>query len=229
MLAHPRCGNRPQYRPQHGPQHRPQRDVTAGQADSQKHVHFSDVSPQRLEYDFDWELELVYWYSRGEMKSFNETRFDEADVLRKERGILTSSRDDADALTMSTRNRFIDDTMTHALDDVDDSHEISIRGIEHFVWPVLQKEMMVRKRELKNMVLVYSRDPKARKKDPEGIKLAEECDKYSCWARNVSTERGVKYCQMKRGDGRGGGLLTWAHNTYKEQRRISVHRIDRGD
>jgi hypothetical protein len=24
-------------------------------------------------------------------------------------------------------------------------------------------------------------------------------------------------------------LLTWAHNTYKEQRRISVHRIDRGD
>jgi hypothetical protein len=163
------------------------------------------------------------------MKSFNETRFDEADVLRKERGILTSSRDDADALTMSTRNRFIDDTMTHALDDVDDSHEISIRGIEHFVWPVLQKEMMVRKRELKNMVLVYSRDPTARKKDPEGIKLAEECDKYSCWARNVSTERGVKYCQMKRGDGRGGGLLTWAHNTYKEQRRISVHRIDRGD
>ena len=112
--------------------------------------------------------------------------------------------------------------MTHALDDVDDSHEISIRGIEHFVWPVLQKEMMVRKRELKNMVLVYSHDPTARKKDPKGIELAAECAKYSSWARNVSTEQGIKYCQMKRGGGRGGGLLTWAHNTAKGQRHISV-------
>jgi hypothetical protein len=218
--------NRPQYRPQHGSQHHPQRGVTRGHADSQKHVHFSDVSPQRREYDFDWELELAYWYSKGEMKSFNETRFDEADVLRKERGIRTSSRDDADALTKSTRNLFIGDMVTHALDDADDSHEITIRGIEHFVWPVLQKEMMVRKRELKNMVLIYSRSPMARKKDPEGIKLAEECAKYSSWARNVATERGVKYCEMKRGGGRGGGLLTWAHNTSNGQRHISVNRID---
>lgn len=162
------------------------------------------------------------------MKSFNEIRFDEADVLRKERGILTSSRDDADLLTESSRNLFIGDTITHALDDEDDSHEISIRGIEHFVFPVLQKEMMMRKRELKNMVLVYSRDPTARKKDPEGIKLAEDCAKYSSWARNVSTERGIKYCQMKRGGGRGGGLLTVAHRISRGLRRISVNRIDRG-
>ena len=87
MYQYPRSSNRPQYRPQHGPQHRPRRGVTRGQANSQKHVHFSDVTPQRLEYDFHWELELAYWYSKEEMKSFNETRVDEADILRKERGI----------------------------------------------------------------------------------------------------------------------------------------------
>ena len=201
MLTHRCCVNCPQYHPQQVSQHHPQHGVTRGHADSQKHVHFLDVSPQCLEYDFDWELELAYWYSKEEMKSFNETRFDEANVLHKEHRIQTSLRDDADALTMSTQNLFIRDTVTHALDDADDSHEITILGIKHFVWPVLQKEMMMRKRELKNMVLIFSRSPMARKKDPEGIKLAEECAMCSSWVGNVATEWGVKYCKKKRGRG----------------------------
>ncbi|KAL3780298.1 hypothetical protein ACHAW5_008340 [Stephanodiscus triporus] len=158
--------------------HRGRRNIARGQTD-EKHVHFADhVSPQHQEYDFNWEFELAYWYSREDMKSFIKTS---SSVIRS----------------------------LMPWDDEDDSHEISTRGIEHFVFPVLQKEMMMRKRELKNMVLVYSRDPTARKKDPEGIKLAEDCAKYSSWVRNVATERGIKYCQMKRGGDKEGGCCRW--------------------
>lgn len=136
-----------------------------------------------------------------------EERFDDADVLRKERGIRTSSRNDADDLTVSKRDLFIGDKITNVLDDIDDSHEISVRGIEHFVFPVLQKEMVRRKKEVKKAVLDYSRNPMVRKRDPQGIKLAADSAKHSQWARDVAKERGIKYCQMKRGGGRGGGLL----------------------
>ncbi|KAL7540060.1 hypothetical protein ACHAWF_006584, partial [Thalassiosira exigua] len=180
---------------------------------------FTDTAGQRHEYDFDWELEPEYWYSKGELKAFNEVRFDEADVLRKERGIRTSSRNDADDMTDNKRDVFIGDKITNALDDVDDSHEISLRGIEHFVFPVLQKEMVRRKKDLKKTVLGYSRDPVARRKDPGGDKLALESAHHSQWARDVATERGIKYCQMKRGGGRGGGLLQIAKST-KGQRRM---------
>lgn len=174
---------------------------------SRNRVHFTDIAAKRHDYEFDWELEPDYWYSKPELKSFNDVRFDDADVLRKERGIRTASRNDADDLTTSKRNVFIGDKITNALDDVDDSHEISVRGIEHFVFPVLQKEMVRRKKALKMVVIGYSKNPVARKKDPQGIKLAEESESHSKWARDVATERGIKYCQMKRGGGRGGGLL----------------------
>jgi hypothetical protein len=188
---------------------------------SKRHVHFTDISAQRREYEFDWGQEPEYWYSKDELKSFNEVRFDEADVLRKERGIRTSSRNDADDLSSSKRDRFIGDKITNALDDVDDSGVISLRGIEHFVYPVLQKEMVRRKKDLKKTVIGYSRDPKIRKLDPQGIKLAEQSAHHSQWARDVATERGIKYCQMKRGAGRGGGLLSITHSA-KARRGLSI-------
>ncbi len=198
---------------------------------SGKHVHFTDVSAKKIEYSFDWELEPEYWYSKTELKSFNEVRFDDADVLRKERGIRTSSRNDADTLSESRRDIFIGDKITHALDDVDDSHEISLRGIEHFVFPVLQKEMVRRKKELKRAVVGYSRDPVAKKKDPKGIQLAKDAAEHSQWARDVATERGIKYCQMKRGAGRGGGLLSTMHNSKnaKGMRGFNLKDLDLND
>mmetsp|Transcript_3030 Transcript_3030/g.6297 ORF Transcript_3030/g.6297 Transcript_3030/m.6297 type:complete len:239 (-) Transcript_3030:221-937(-) len=174
---------------------------------TKRRVSFADIAAKRHEYDFDWELEPVYWFSRDELKSFNEVRFDEADVLRSARGIKTSSRNDADNLDGSGRDVYIGDKITNALDDIDDDHEISVRGIEHFVFPVLQKEMIRRKKDLKRTVLGYSRDPKVRRMDPKGIKLAQQTISLSQWARDVATERGIKYCEMKRGGGRGGGLL----------------------
>jgi hypothetical protein len=170
----------------------------------QKKIHFADVkNPQRHEYAFDWDLENDVWYSRAELKAFNETRWNEADVLRKQRGISTSSRDDADKIEAGRElDIFIGDKITNALDDRDEG-EISVRGIEHFVWPVLQKEMIRRKKALKKVVIEQSHNKTLRKKDPQGLLLAEEVAFHSQWARDVATERGIKYCSMKR----GGGLL----------------------
>ena len=162
------------------------------------------------------ELEGNYWFSKAELKTFNEVRFDEADVLRKERGIRTKSRHDADGIEEEDdRNNFIGDALTHALDDDNDGHDISLRGIEHFVWPVLQKEMVMRKKELKKVVLEW-RLPANRRKDANGIKLAEDSAKLSEWARDVAQERGIKYCEMKR-----GGILLQNTRTYKMNQRVN--------
>ena len=198
---------------------------------AKKKVNFTDTDAVRHEYSFDWDLESDYWFNKQELKDFNEHRFDDADILRKERGISTSSRNDADKLVReSRRNIFIGDKITNALDDADDSHEISLRGIEHFVFPVLQKEMIRRKKELKYTVLGYSRSKEERKNDPQGVKLAKQTEKLSQWARDVATERGIKYCEMKRGGGRGGGLLLSSHTNknMKAKRGFVIEKSERG-
>jgi hypothetical protein len=113
----------------------------------------------------------------------------------------------------------VGDTITAALDDVDNG-EVSVRGIEHFVWPVLQKEMISRKKELKAFVVEYSKDTNRRANDPNGEKLAAAVVEMSKWARNVASERGIKYCQMKR----GGALLKNTHAIFG-RRKLDVGRM----
>ena len=154
------------------------------------------------------------------MASLKDQRFEDADILRKERGISTSSRDDADKIADGREKEiYVGDTITHALDDVDNG-PVSVRGIEHFVWPVLQKEMISRKKELKTFVVEYSRDKSRRGADPTGDKLAAAVIEKSQWARNVASERGIKYCQMKR----GGALLKNTH-AILGRRRLDVGRM----
>jgi len=61
-----------------------------------KRVSFKDSKTEHHTYEFDWDYFDDYFYSKEEVKSFSEHRYDEADILRKERGIRTSSRHDAD-------------------------------------------------------------------------------------------------------------------------------------
>ena len=91
-------------------------------------VHFRDSKTKTHHYDFDWAYADDYFYNKEEVKSFSEHRFDEADILRKERGIRTSSRNDADDIVGESHNHFIGDALTHALDDDNDNHEITLRG-----------------------------------------------------------------------------------------------------
>ncbi|KAL7505575.1 hypothetical protein ACHAXN_003056 [Cyclotella atomus] len=187
-----------------------------------KHVHFASgpFLQKRHSYPFDWSLAPHVWYNHSELASLKEQRFEEADLLRKERGISSSSRDDADKIADGQeKDIYVGDTITRALDDVDDG-EISVRGIEHFVWPVLQKEMISRKKELKAFVVGYYRDKNRRAEDPNGDKLAAAVIELSQWARNVASERGIKYCQMKR----GGALLKNTH-AILGRRRLDVGRM----
>jgi hypothetical protein len=171
-----------------------------------KRVCFKDSKTEHHTYEFDWDYFDDYFYSKEEVKSFSEHRYDEADILRKERGIRTSSRHDADNTVGEAHIHFIGDALTHALDDDNDAHGVSLRGIEHFVWPVLQKEMVTRKKQVRKVVAEWS-IPKNRRKDSKGLKLAEDVAELSKWARDVASERGIKYCEMKRGGGLSG-LLT---------------------
>jgi hypothetical protein len=180
------------------------------QRKGKKKVRF-DTKTIQHDYEFEGDYFDDYFFNRPEIKAMNDRRFDEADILRKERGIRTKSRKDADDIEGEIHDHFIGDALTHALDDEKDDHEISLRGIEHFVWPVLQKEMQVRKNAVRRVVIDWS-IPKNRKKDPKGLKLAEESAQLSKWARVVATERGIKYCEMKR----GGMLLKNTRNMWSD-------------
>lgn len=203
---------------------------------TKKSIHFPTTvaaAIQRHQYSFDWEHERSYWYSREELNGFKAARLEDVGALRKVLGIEVASRDDADTLTTSVRDLFIHDKITFAfdlgdVDDVDDDHDISIQGIEHMVFPVLQKEMVGQRKELRGSVLGHARDPGRRKKDPQGLRLADESAAHSAWARDVAAERGMKYTQMKRGKGRGGGLLAMTH-TMKTGRACRQFSGLRGD
>jgi len=186
-------------------------------AKKKKSVHFPttrEAAIQRYKYDFDWEFERAYWYSRDELGGFKHERLVDAGALREARGIEIASRDDADALAEDTKELYIGDKITFALDDKD-TGDVSIQGVEPFVYPVLQKEMVRRKKELKASVLARARDPQRKTKDPQGLRLAEESRGHSQWARDVASERGMKYTLMKRGSGGGGGLLQQTHTKKK--------------
>lgn len=184
-----------------------------------------DIATERHKYDFDWELEGAYWYSRDELKSMRSVRLADAATLREALGINADTIDDADGLTAGSRDAFIGYKITNALDCVrDDDREVSLQGIEPFVFPVLMKEMCRRRRKLQCAVLRRSRYNRRRGLDPEGIDLAEESAKRSEWARDVASERGIKYCEMKRGR---GGLLQ-ATKCVGARRNFSIcEKIDR--
>eukprot|EP00585_Thalassiosira_rotula_P011127 CAMPEP_0196156462 /NCGR_PEP_ID=MMETSP0910-20130528/42378_1 /TAXON_ID=49265 /ORGANISM="Thalassiosira rotula, Strain GSO102" /LENGTH=170 /DNA_ID=CAMNT_0041420913 /DNA_START=66 /DNA_END=575 /DNA_ORIENTATION=- len=126
-------------------------------------VHFTDTPDRHHKYEFDWDAEGDYWFSQVELKAMIQARQDDAMILRAERQIKVATRDDADALSNTSHDVFIGYKITEALDDADHNQEVSIRGIEHFVHPVLQKEMVRRKKELKKSVLGYSRNPQMRR------------------------------------------------------------------
>jgi hypothetical protein len=76
------------------------------------------------------------------------------------------------------------------LNTPDDHDTTSIRGIEHFVYPELQQEMIRKKKEVQSqvMLLVTSKKP-----DPQGWRLANHFRMYSQWARDVALDKGRAY------------------------------------
>ena len=68
--------------------------------------------------------------------------------------------------------------------------------------------------------MVEWRRPVNRRKDPKGLKLAEDAATLSQWARDVAQERGIKYTEMRR----GGMLLK---NTRNMKMNVTNRRLSK--
>ena len=169
-------------------------------ADGKKVVHFSTIEVQP--FRFDWSLANDVFYSRKELTAMGQSRFDDAATLRQQRHLDERGRSDCpgdceggqsiDDVDISKKNKGNDvaTLLSMALSDDDQDEHVSIRGIEHFVYPDLQQEMIRRKKEVHREVLEFVR---SKRPDPQGWRLAQHSRKFSQWARNVAIEKGMKY------------------------------------
>ena len=143
-------------------------------------------------------------------------RFDDAATLRKERLLdvpsgnpNTASQDDLDMGVKNTP-KSISALLELALWDKDNlNDETSIRGIEHFVYPELQQEMIRKKKEVQAQVMLFVR---SKKPDPQGWRLANHSRMYSQWARDVAAEKGRAYRIYDIDDGMSRNSPTSSHS-----------------
>ncbi|KAL7502582.1 hypothetical protein ACHAXN_000523 [Cyclotella atomus] len=161
-----------------------------------KTVHFSTIEVQH--FHFDWSCVDDCFYSRKELTAMGSARFDDAAALRRDRQLdcggtagspATASHDDLD-LSAKIKPRSISALLELALNDKDQTPGVSIRGIEHFVYPELQQEMIRKKKEVQAQVMLYV---KSKRPDPQGWRLANHSRMYSQWARDVAMEKGRAY------------------------------------
>lgn len=161
-----------------------------------KTVHFAtiEVQPFRADYSCDPDV----YFRKDEITAMNKQRFTDASKLRKQRNVKVPTKEDKekalDDADIAKRAADIDKFLTEAFDpDLDIDEEVSIRGIEHFVYPQLQQEMIRRKKQAKREVINHQKSGKKRL-DPTGYKLQKISEQYTQWAREVAIEKGMKYC-----------------------------------
>lgn len=163
-----------------------------------KTVHFATVEVQP--FRFDWTLAEDVFYTRKELAEMGQSRFDDADIIRKQRQLesttqLTTAKEQAQddvGTSIKSNEDLITDLLSQALlTDKDSDPNVSIRGIEHFVYPDLQQEMIRRKRQVQREVMEFVR---SKRSDPQGWRLADHSRQYSEWARNVAIQKGMNYC-----------------------------------
>jgi hypothetical protein len=160
--------------------------------DGKKTVHFSTIEVQH--FHFDWNSAADCFYSRKELTAMGSARFDDAALLRKERqlDVPSSNQPSSDDLDVGIKNKpkCINALLQTALEDKDENPLTSIRGIEHFVYPDLQQEMIRKKKEVQAQVIQFVR---SKRPDPQGWRLANHSRMYSQWARDVALEKGRAY------------------------------------
>jgi hypothetical protein len=127
--------------------------------DGKKVVHFATVDVQR--FHFDWSLADKVFYTRKELTAMGQNRFDDADLIRRQRqlddgGDGQQTEDDVDT-SIKSKEAAISDLLSAALSDEDLDENVSIRGIEHIVYRDLQQEMIRRKNEARREVMNFVR------------------------------------------------------------------------
>ena len=163
-------------------------------ASKKKKVHFAPIEVRPFTYAYDYSCDKDVHYGKDNIAVMNKERFKEASKLRRQRNIKLPSRqeredaakgkacDDAD---IAKRTSDLKKVIEEAFDperDIDE--ESSIRGIEHFVYPALQQEMIRRKKQVQMEVLNCQK----------AKRLALLSESVTQWAREVAVEKGMRYC-----------------------------------
>jgi len=163
-------------------------------------VTFGKVQVQEFAYN-PADAPKMY-YSRPEMQLLNEGRHKDAYYLRQ--GGLGGFNEDRKSAcgigpnkSKSESSLLLAAAITSVYSEPDDDDAVTIRGIEHFVYSELKQEMIESRRIVRREVVKFGK--KNRKKDPRH--LAKISSDHSQWARDVATERGLKYVENQRGTG----------------------------
>ena len=162
---------------------------------NKKSVRFSPDKDQvhLIQYDWSFVGNNDYFYSSAEIATMKSARYEDAAVFRDED--KRSSSTATDDLDVSRRQSVlcIDTLLNMALNHPDNDPVTSIRGIEHFVYPELQQEMIRKKKEVQAQVMNFV---KSKKPDPQGWRLANHSRMYSQWARDVALEKGQAHAHQ---------------------------------
>eukprot|EP00985_Skeletonema_marinoi_P000861 scaffold353_cov161-Skeletonema_marinoi.AAC.3 len=158
---------------------------------NKKKVRFA---PDEVElYDYDYSCDQDIYYQPDKIKAMNKQRFTDARKLRKQRSITVPSKEAAfDDIDMTKHDHSMNQLLEEAYDpERDVNEEVSIAGIEHFVYPILQLEMVRRKKQAQREVLSF------KKAKRQALRLAELSEEKTQWAREVAIEKGKKYCVIQ--------------------------------
>ncbi|KAL7553644.1 hypothetical protein ACHAWF_016951 [Thalassiosira exigua] len=136
-------------------------------------------------YGFDPNLVGDIFYKRCELEDMGRSRYEDAAMLLKHR------LNDLEHLSKKSTRNDVAMLLAKALSDDDrDDEEMSIKGIEHFVYPKLRREMIQHKNELRREVLNFAH---SKRPDTQGWRLAQHSRMLSRWAQEVAQEKGMRY------------------------------------
>jgi hypothetical protein len=147
-------------------------------------VHFSSKEAEVHRYEFNPSLVGDVFYTRCELEDMDRSRYEDAAMLRKQR------LNDLEQLSNESTRNDVTMLLAKALSDNDWDEATSIKGIEHFVYPAIRREMIQRKDELRREVLNFAH---SKRPDPQGWRLAQHSRMLSRWAQEVAQEKGMRY------------------------------------
>jgi len=145
-----------------------------------KTVHFSTVDVKMYRWDRKYDKDV--YYTKNELSNISKRRHEDAAKLRKER--LFSGQHTKD-LTPTL--------LSFIFDPNDDIYKrATSRGVEHFIYPELRRELIRKQKEARAEVLKYVRSNQF---DPDGSKLRELSEQYTRWARELAVDKAKCYAQ----------------------------------
>lgn len=158
-------------------------------------VRFSADEAEVYVVEFDWNHTDDVFYTPSEMREMSQSRFDDAAAIRRKRLEGERRRGSVTLECLEHRAEVMDRAgvsalLTKALLDEDRDEGTSIQGIEHMVYPDLQRAMIQRKKELREEVLTFA---KSKRPDPQGWRLARHSRERSKWAQDVARKKGRMY------------------------------------